>query len=511
MTDQTKTDWLFTFNMEDMSDQKTWSDIRLIHESECGWYVVYSGLYRGRRVAIKGLKQEFRSSEFHRSLLYKEFAVISGLSHQNIVTGLWIAEVPDIGEAILMEFIDGITLGDYLETNPSIEAVQIVDILRQLCSAVSYMHSRQTIHCDLKPSNIMITNSGFVKVIDFGMSRGNGFERLDFSGGTKGFTAPENFDSETKATAAVDIYSIGKILKQLDGKGIFKGVWKRCLSSDPERRPSSINWISERLNAIYISRIKRKILYGAIGVFIGIAVVSISFFLIWRSDSYSEGEDKVSENLHAVDLIPDDGELPDSTPSPAVMAAPTAMQIFNGPEATEEHPDENVDEANADNRSFEERYAEKLNQVVEMRFRQHLELIDTMTTGRSNELQSIRHWRWLAKKDMRRWLEENLAPYYSMVEETMVDVERYIEEYTESSNTLGMESSHRVAAIKRCPALAGCQMGYNYYVGIDEGVVGKLGEDGVWHEERIKVHNDRTDPVATREALNEKMKEAMKD
>lgn len=304
MADQSKTDSLFTSDMDYVADTETWSDIRLIHESDCGWCVVYTGLYRGRRVAIKGLKSEYRTSEFHRNLLQKEFAVVSALSHQNIVAALWMEEVPGIGDTILMEYIDGITLADYLEANPSLETKQIVNILRQLCSAVDYMHIRQTIHCDLKPSNIMIAASEFVKVIDFGMCRGNGFEKLDFQGGTRGFTAPENLDYGSKATVAADIYSIGKILELLDRKGRFKGVWKKCLSPDPEKRPVSANEISEQLNRLYLRNKQRKNIYASVGISIGIAVVCVTAFFIWRNYSGSEIGDDAREGIQDKNSTP---------------------------------------------------------------------------------------------------------------------------------------------------------------------------------------------------------------
>ncbi|MDE6380347.1 MAG: serine/threonine protein kinase [Muribaculaceae bacterium] len=295
MSNQSQTDSLFTFDEDHVIGEETWSDLRLIHESARGWSVVYSGLYRGRRVAIKGLKPECRSSEFHRSLLHKEFEVASGMNHQNIAGVLSMGDVPDIGTAIIFEYIDGLTLAEYLASHAAIDRSKIADIIRQVCSAVDYMHSRQTIHCDLKPSNIMITRSGFVKIIDFGISRGNGFEILDFPGGTKGYTAPENFNSTSKATASIDIYSIGKLLELMDGKGLFKGVWKRCLSSDPDKRPASVHDIQELLNQSLIHNRQRRILYRRIGVVLGITVIAVSIFLIFGKEqvsNYGEPQDK---------------------------------------------------------------------------------------------------------------------------------------------------------------------------------------------------------------------------
>ncbi len=320
MTDRIQTDSLFTCNIEDMSDQKPWSDIRLIHESDRGWSVVYSGLFHGRRVAIKGLKSEYRSSEFHRSLLQKEFEVTSGMNHQNIVGVISMADVPDIGTAILLEYIDGITLTEYLDSCVAVDGSKIADIIRQVCSAVEYMHSRQTIHCDLKPSNIMITRSGFVKIIDFGISRGNGYEKLDFPGGTIGYTAPENFSSDSEASVAVDIYSIGMLLENMDRKGIFKGVWRKCLSSDPDRRPASVNDILSLLDQSLIHNRQRRILCRGIGIVLGITAIAMSIFLIFRKEH-------LSNNI----------ELPETaTISEASGLKDLMNQVMNDVEITEE-------------------------------------------------------------------------------------------------------------------------------------------------------------------------------
>ncbi|MDE6018697.1 MAG: serine/threonine protein kinase, partial [Muribaculaceae bacterium] len=443
MADQSKTDSMFISNIEDISDQKIWSDIRLLHESDNGWCVVYSGLYRGRRVAIKGLKSEYRSSEFHRSLLQKEFEVTSSLNHQNIVAALWIEDVPNIGDAIILEYIDGITLTDYISDSRTIENKQILDIFFQLCSAVGYMHSRQTIHCDLKPSNIMITSSGFVKVIDFGMSRGNGFEKLDFQGGTRGFTAPENLDSGSKATVAADIYSIGTILELMDRKGRFKGVWKKCLSSDPEKRPVSAKEVSEQLNRLYLRDKQRKNIYAAVGILIGIAIVSVTSFFIWQNYSGFEIADDAGVSIQDKKSAPLTVESYDSVPYQAPIEKSNSFPSVDEPKTSKEFivDVDNAEETDVDNRPFEDQFSEKFQQVAGKRFKEHLLLIDTMTTARSNELQSVEHWRWLAKQDMRKWLEEKLAPDYVRIEEEMKDVERYIQEYANFSHRRGIEWS----------------------------------------------------------------------
>ncbi len=517
MTAQTRTDSLFASDADHVYNSETWSDFRLIHESEEGWSVVYSGLYHGRRVAIKGLKSEYSKSQFHHDILKKEFELTSILNHQNIVNVLWIENVPEIGESILMEYIDGITLADYSESHPSLGNKQIIDIISQICSAVAYLHSRQTVHCDLKPSNIMITSSGFVKLIDFGMSRGNGFERLDFPGGTKGFTAPENFNSDSSASVAVDIFSIGKILELLDSKGVFKSVWKKCQSLDPQKRPTSATEISELLSGLNARNDRRKRLYAAIAIVCGILILGVGIYSILPSEQPKIEIDDTSPGIQEIDSIPlniekQNIEIPTSQPDEAGVEDSTDPQTIAIVNIAEEFPPmEAGDIAELDESLFQKQYTEKFQQVVGMRFKQHLDLIDTMTTVRSNELQEVVHWRWLAKKDMRKWLEEKLAPNYPLIEEEMKNVERNIEFYASFSHRRGIEWSHRADAIKRCPDLAGAGTKYAYYEGMDILVVRKLEEDGEWHETRTKVPIDRSDPEATMKIKHEYMEIARKD
>ncbi len=463
-------------------------------------------------MAIKGLKPEYRTSRFHHDILQKEFEVTSGLNHQNIVNVLWIEEVPEIGESILMEYIDGITLEDYTEVNPSLGSKQIIDIISQICSAVAYLHLRQTIHCDLKPSNIMITASGFVKLIDLGMSRGNGFERLDLPGGTKGFTAPENFNIDSSVTCAVDIFSIGKILEFLDSKGVFKSVWKQCQSPDPQKRPASASEIPELLYKLSARNNQRRKLYTAIVIICGMLILGVGIYSILPTEQSKIIDDDTSLSIQEIDTFPLNIPKQASQPNEADIEKSQGVRNMPIEHITEMLPPMAAsDESEDDENLFQKQFNEKFQQVVGMRFKQHLDLIDTMTTVRSNELQTVGYWRWLAKKDMRKWLEEKLAPDYPRVEKEMNNVERYIEHYASFSHRRGIEWSHRADAIKRCPDLAGADTKYAYYEGMDILVVRKLGEDGEWQETRTKVPVDRRDPEATMKIKHEYMEKAMAD
>lgn len=461
-------------------------DLRLIHESKTGYCVVYSGLYHGRRIAFKVLKAQYRASEFHRRLLRKEFEITSMMNHQNIVAALKMADLPAYGEAILTEYIDGTTLAEYLESNPKPTREQLMSITEQICHAVNYIHSRQTVHCDLKPSNVLITSSGkFVKIIDFGMSRGNGFETLDLAGGTQGFTAPENFKAQAKASAATDIYSMGKIMEFMDRDGAMKGVWRRCIAEKPAARPGSAIEIIELLR-------RRRSKWIPVFALTLLALIAGGLFFILRdTDSELATEPVESQDSTSTSTVKIERE---DTPRaiPAVAPEPEIKDI-------------------ADDRPFEDLLAEKFGQVASKRFNEHILLIDTMTTPRSVELQQVSHWRWLAKQDMKKWLTETLGDNYQQIEQEMSQMDRRLDEFMQSADRVGTEWSHRSDAARRNPDLSGATTKHAYYEGMDMLVTRRLGEDGIWRETRTRVPINRLDPEETMKTRAEYLRKALAD
>lgn len=141
-----------------------WTEVSLI--ASRGDRRVYRGKRYGHWYILKTYQQH--TEEYHH-LLSDEFALGVQLDHPNIVKTLTYESVPETGDCIVMEYIDGCTLSDFVATHP--DKNTRIRAAKQLLAALSYLHSKQMIHGDLKPSNILITHNGHnLKLIDFGLS-----------------------------------------------------------------------------------------------------------------------------------------------------------------------------------------------------------------------------------------------------------------------------------------------------------------------------------------------------
>ena len=184
----------------------------------------------GRWWMLKGLKEPYRQDENYKNLLHKEFDILISLQHPNIVSAYSMEEIPEMGTCIVMEWIDGITLEHWIGRKTEGE-----DIFLQLLDAVHYIHAKQIVHKDLKPSNIMITHNGnHVKLIDFGLSDTDDFAILKQPAGTPGYISPEQNISR-QADIRNDIFSIGCILEKILPSKPYTAIIKRCKAPITQR------------------------------------------------------------------------------------------------------------------------------------------------------------------------------------------------------------------------------------------------------------------------------------
>ena len=137
-----------------------------------GMAVVYKARCRllNRFVAIKMLRPEFNDDVEFLKRFETEAQAAASLSHPNIVS-VYDVGVHDNIHYIVMEYVEGVTLKDFLRENGPLPIEKIVDFSLQIASALEHAHSKKIIHHDIKPHNIIITESGLLKVMDFGLAR----------------------------------------------------------------------------------------------------------------------------------------------------------------------------------------------------------------------------------------------------------------------------------------------------------------------------------------------------
>ena len=177
-------------------------------------------------MAIKILRPEFTKDEQFVENFRRESQAAAGLSHPNIVS------VYDVGQEgnihfIVMELVEGKTLSELIEEKGRLDYKEAINITRQVASALSLAHKNQIVHRDIKPHNILITNTGVAKLADFGIAKAVSASTI-IGGNNKVMGSVHYFSPEQARGAYVDersdIYSLGIVLyEMLTGKVPFDG------------------------------------------------------------------------------------------------------------------------------------------------------------------------------------------------------------------------------------------------------------------------------------------------
>lgn len=236
----------------------TFCDITCLYQSKNS--VIYKAKRGGKYWTLKTLPAEKRMSSVSKFSQEKEHDILSALNSDNVVRTEGLEYVPGIGTCLVLEWIDGINLTEWLATKPSRH--DRVYVLHQLVDAIAYIHSKQVVHRDLKPNNVMITRNGcHVKLIDFGLADADFYSELKQPAGTQGFVAPEQ-STDSVTDFRNDIYSLGCIIATLRLGGIYKRVVKRCLADKEKRYASVVDLKND------VQRMKRGTLMALIILFL---------------------------------------------------------------------------------------------------------------------------------------------------------------------------------------------------------------------------------------------------
>ncbi len=232
-----------------------------------GMAIVYLAkcLVLNRYVAIKMLRPEFRDdAEFIKRFKIEALSAAS-LSHPNIVSIYDVGNEGDI-EYIVMEYVEGITLKQYLSAKGTLPWREAVDSAAQICSGLEHAHKKGIIHKDIKPENIIITKEGILKITDFGIAKALNQGTITTGGLTMGsvhYFSPEQARGSI-TDAKTDLYSVGILLYEMvAGKRPFEGetaisVAMQHIESEPVK-PSIFNQsIPKSLETVILKAMKKN-------------------------------------------------------------------------------------------------------------------------------------------------------------------------------------------------------------------------------------------------------------
>lgn len=245
---------------------------------------IYTAEVVGKKVVLKHIHYSEGGEARARAQLQHEFELLKSVNFHHIVSVWQIMDVPGIGECIVMEYVDGITLREWLHTKPRV--LKRRRVLNELLETIDYLHRKQIVHGDLKPENILIThNEHHVKLIDFGLSDQDAY-LLHTPGFTPGWAAPEQKEN-TYVGGCTDMYNIGQIISLLFPHR-HPYIVSRCLRKEASMRYEDI------------VQLKHHLLLSYALPYIFAAVAAIAFFSIGHAKTVyiSEASQDVTTPAH---------------------------------------------------------------------------------------------------------------------------------------------------------------------------------------------------------------------
>jgi serine/threonine-protein kinase len=219
-----------------------------------------------REVAMKSLRPELLSDANFADRFRAEATSLARLNHPNITT--LYSLIPD-GKNLymVMELVRGHTLDDILaKRNAPLDVRESLAIIAQAADGLAYAHSMGVIHRDIKPSNLMVAENGVLKIMDFGIARVRGSQRLTRSGsivGTLAYMAPEQLRGE-EGDEACDLYSLAIVLyEMLTGTPPFSAnseydLMQAQINQKPDRLVSRVPGLDSKVESAIMKALSKK-------------------------------------------------------------------------------------------------------------------------------------------------------------------------------------------------------------------------------------------------------------
>ena len=264
---------------------RQFTDVTILNTSKVN--IVAKAKRYGRWWLLKGLNKQVANETAYIQRLRKELELLMQLEHHFVVSTVGLEIVEDLGNCIVMEYVEGTTLKEWLREKHTCKDRKRIAI--QLGEAVDYIHTKGIVHRDLKPENIIITKNGNnVKLTDFGLADSCSYAILKQPAGTPQYMSPEQMQTAV-ADVRNDIYSLGIVYSEMNLGYGFKHIIHKCL------KPIELRYqnVSELRNAI---RKQEKITAIFAWSAIVLLVVVAAFIIVTQTLRISELRQQMSHN-----------------------------------------------------------------------------------------------------------------------------------------------------------------------------------------------------------------------
>ena len=264
---------------------RKFTDVTIVNTSDVN--IVAKAKRYGRWWLLKGLNKQVANETAYIQRLRKELELLMQLEHHFVVTTFGLEMVEDLGNCIVMEYVEGTTLKEWLKEKHTRKDRKRIAI--QLGEAVDYIHTKGIVHRDLKPENIIITKNGNnVKLIDFGLADTCSYAILKQPAGTPQYMSPEQMQTAV-ADVRNDIYSLGIVYSKMNLGYGFKHIIHRCL------KPIELRYrnVSELRNAIR-RQDKTTTIFAWVAIIL--LVVATAFIIVAQTLRISELKQQMSHN-----------------------------------------------------------------------------------------------------------------------------------------------------------------------------------------------------------------------
>lgn len=272
------------------------TEVEILHRHE--HYTLARAKRYGRWWMLKAIKEEVAGQTIYQQMLRKELELLMQMQSPHVVQASGMEQVEGLGMCIVMEYVDGIQLDEWLRKSQDIKSR--LRIAEELLEAIAYVHSIGTVHRDLKPENIMVTRNGeHIKLIDFGLADNDHMAILKQPAGTPKYMAPEQ-TSFAIPDIRNDIYSIGIILQLLLPERKFKPVIDKCFLPI-EKRYKNVNDLLHALQ--HQTKQRQRITISAFVLLIVLLAAGLGVRTLRQHQLEKRINTAIEEGVKKIDLI----------------------------------------------------------------------------------------------------------------------------------------------------------------------------------------------------------------